>query len=139
MTAPVPDFPRVSALSERARESLAVCGIYQRLGVEPDDIYFQPVRKDEDEWYPAVVAVLPSGKTPAWAIPTYGPAKTREELIAEWETAADLWNAMPLEDRKRWVDESRSIKAAVNFIASCSSLGIFFPDDARSGGGRKPD
>lgn len=130
---------KIETLSRRAKEAMAVSGIYQRLGVDSDDIYFQPVMKAEGEWYPAVVAVLPSGKIPAWMIPIYGAAKTQDELLAEWETAAVLWNTLPNKERIRWVNESEAQLVAMDFLSYCASTGIFFETRPPASPGRKLD
>ena len=119
----------MTLVPERMRETLAVMGLYQALGVDTNDIYFMPEQAPDGSWYPTVVAQLPSGQQPGWAIPIFGTLESRDELIAEYTEAAEAWNLLPNEMRRQWITGSKARLVAVNFLAKCAERGIYFPGE----------
>ncbi|HAW11469.1 MAG TPA: hypothetical protein DCX12_10530 [Chloroflexi bacterium] len=129
MSEPASPVDRVEAIPYRAREVLAVVGIFQRLGVDSDAIYFHTVKTDDGAWVPAVVAKTAAPQWPTWVLSVFGAASTEEELETEWTAAAYVWNDLPACDRERLVEESTSRLYAVNFVTSCALRGITFAND----------
>lgn len=117
-----------AALTRRCREALAVSGIYQRLGVPSEDIYFQPTRDGAGGFYPTVVAEVDGSRFVEWQIPIYGSAGTVHALLAEWAFACAYWNSLPDPARADLVDDSDSRAQAPDFIVTCAASGHVFKE-----------
>lgn len=117
-----------ASVTRRCREALAVAGIYQRLGVPSDRIYFKPTKGDDGSFHPAVVADV-AGKYVEWQIPIYGGAATVSLLLAEWSMACEYWNILSNDARAVLVDESEVHREAPCFIATCALSGLSFHAD----------
>jgi hypothetical protein len=116
------------SLTQRCREALAVSGIYQRLGVASENIYFKPTQGDDGSFHPVMVADV-EGKVVEWQIPIYGGTDTIYRLLAEWGLACVYWNSLPNTARIVLVDESESFQQAPDFLNACAMKGLVFHGD----------
>jgi hypothetical protein len=109
---------KLDDLPKHIRETLAMQAILLQVGFE-QDVLFVVLGRDG-----LGMAILKDGEHHVFPSALRPPDKSQSELVGEWSSACETWNASPQEDRHRLTEDSDVRKRAVPLLAQLSILGL---------------